>query len=225
MARLVVLVLATLLLARGGLSKDPEKRARQLANLRNAPPAPAGNNNNTQLGLRSKQPWTLPGSELSEQRVLEMIGTPEWIEQQDAMTVSLLVGSVQLIDHAFKKLASDAGMGFEKWRKAMLAIDRFQRTAGEQADKLALNPEARARLGLAVAKTKAVEVTPVRSVERARMVANLLDRFGVLPPGAIEPAVDAEVVDDAEPETTDVEPLPEAARRDLGLRHIFDRGL
>lgn len=205
-------------------SNNEEGKRNQLANLRNAPAAPALNNRGLKDGMRSRQPYTLPGAELSEQRVLEMLGTPEWIEQQDSITVDLLVGSVQRIDHGNKVLAENPGMAFAKRHRLLLALDRFTRTAADLADKLALNPDARARLGLAVAKTKAVEVTPVRTVERARKVANLLDQFGVLPPGAIEP-VDADVVEDAEFSDDTPEPLPEAALRDLNVPHIFDKGL
>jgi hypothetical protein len=203
--------------------KTAESEARRMANLRHWPPAALENNNNLGAGDRSKQPHTLPGAEMSEQRVLEMIGTPEWIEQQDAVTVELLIGTVQRMDHC-QRVMADPGMAFSKRHKLMLALDRFTRTAADLADSLALNPESRARLGLAVARTKAVEVTPVRTVERARKVANLLDQFGVLPPGSIEP-VDADVVEDAEFSDDTPEPLPEAALADLNVRSLFDKGL
>jgi hypothetical protein len=71
---------------------------------------------------------------------------------------------------------------------------------------------------------------PVRSSERAREVAGLLDRYGILPH---EDVTDAEVVEDAQTDDTEEvsaiagtpEPLPDSAQREVSVSAIFDRGL
>ncbi len=76
---------------------------------------------------------------------------------------------------------------FKKLNAVKLQIRRA-RVLGELADRLALTPMAGAKLGLNVARTEAVRVQPVRTVERAKAVAELLRSSGALPP------VDAEVI-------------------------------
>jgi Phage terminase, small subunit len=141
-------------------SLDPEKAARQLANLRNAPPAPRGNTRTLRHGGRATAA-TLPVSEV----VLEIRNA-----LADAAPVRDQAGELPAADEATVELAARAlcrVRRVEAWcdlhgfldektgdvKPAVNYLEKATRTADQLLASLGMNPRARTRLGLDLART------------------------------------------------------------------------
>jgi hypothetical protein len=136
-------------MAGGGLSSDPEKRERQLANLVDAPPAPQGNTRNLQHGAFAEVSLAGPRAE-----ILEALSA--------AAPVKDATGAVPLADAATLELAARAVArmrSIDDWlaehgeiddqgnvREAVRHADRVTKTAAGLLSKLGMNPRDRAAL-------------------------------------------------------------------------------
>jgi hypothetical protein len=211
--------------ASGAKGRSPGSKAA----LKNAPPAPKNNVRAGKTLVRSRQPEKLvtgKGDSIADTRALVIAMTEDAATNKTAFS-----GFVELLVTEWHHVRVCAPHIGEMSLAAQKVHLRRVKLVASMFAEAGLTPTAAQRIGLMGAKemeARVKTVKPVRTAERAREVANLLDQFGVLPAGSIEP-VDAEVVegDSTEPAEPDTEPepppLPEAARRDLGVRSIFDR--
>jgi hypothetical protein len=221
-------------------SNNAEGKARQLANLtpegRAKGRAKPGDVRNGKTMVQSQHPEMIVG--------LDGVTFPmrlEWFQEA--------VADAGVDVKAFGPLILVAAMEIHHWlccqplapsmtyNEARIHRSRFKHVLSSLSD-LGLTPVAQSKLGLRQAQemaTKHQPVRPRRDREHLQKVANLIDSLGLLPPAEV---VDADVVgDDPEPEVVrsqddgpdyggDTPPeLPEAARRDLGVTNLFDRGL
>lgn len=138
------------------LSRDPEARQRQLANLRRGgPPAPPGN----QLARKHGAYAALIRERVDEKvaEVFEAIGEdlplrgPDGgMPAADAAQVRLLAECLVRLDDVGANIR-DYGLFDEKTGEMRPAVDlerRLRKEAGGHLDRLGLNPRARTRLGL-----------------------------------------------------------------------------
>lgn len=196
---------------------------------RPAPPAPKGNTRAGKTLVRSAQPEklvTIDGDTLEDTRALVVAAMESAATNKPAFEpfAELLVTEW----HHVRVCAPFVGlMSVASQRVHVRRVKNVSAMFAEAG----LTPTAAQRLGLMNAKEMEarVMVKPVRSKERARVVAGLLSQYGVIPP---EEPIDATVVEDTPAAEADTEPdygndtpppLPEADRRDLNVRSIFDR--
>jgi hypothetical protein len=132
-----------------GLSSDPEKRAAQLANLVDAPPAPPGNTRSLTHGAYAEVSLVGP-----RQEILEALSAAAPVRDAD--------GDVPIADAATLELAARAVArmrSIDDWlaengeidadgnvREAVRHADRVTKTAAGLLAKLGMNPRDRAAL-------------------------------------------------------------------------------
>jgi hypothetical protein len=206
-----------------------ESEAKRLANLRNAPPAPE---NNTRAGtatgglVRSKQPgklFTADGGTIADTRALVSAALENAATNKPAFEPFAELLATQW--HHVRVCEPHVGqMSIAAQR---VHLRRVKLVASMFAE-AGLTVTAAQALGLMNAKEQEARVKtvrPVRTPERAREVANLLQQMGAIP--SAETVIEADVVEDAEPQADygDPEPAPLSAsdQRDLNVRSIFDR--
>jgi hypothetical protein len=96
------------------LSPDPDKRARQLANLRNAPPAPAGHTRSLRHGGRAEVLFRDVSAEVAE--LMDALGAAAPVREPD--------GSLPAADLIAIEVAARA---LKRWRAVSNAADLYGR--------------------------------------------------------------------------------------------------
>ncbi len=146
------------------------------------PPLPAKRNGRALKTGAQASGENLPGYASVRAEIEAVRSEAPWILPTDEPLLTIFLSELTAFRHtadAFTRMG-DTARG-KKLNAVKLQIRRA-RVLGELADRLGLSPQSRFKLGLVVAKTEAVKVQPVRSVERARAVAELLQRSSALPP-------------------------------------------
>jgi len=145
-----------------GLSPDPEKAARQLANLRPWPPAEKGNQRARKTGLRSKKRVGVDKiraelyAELASASPVKEDGA---LPPADSHAVELLARELARIREADAYLAEHGVLDADGVpRPAVELLERAGRNAIELLDRLGLNPRSRAVLGLDLKRAEAFDL-------------------------------------------------------------------
>ena len=168
--------------------KSQAAHRRVLATRRDAKSPPKGNTRAVRTGAGANG-VNLPGFEQTKAEVQAALEHATWIQPCDLLLLDVFTRELHAYRHAADVLARLGDRAIQKKVNATKLQIRRARVLGELADRLGFSPLARSRLGLTVAKTEAIRVQPVRTVDRARAVAELLRRSG-----ALRPVVDADVV-------------------------------
>lgn len=167
------------------LSRDPDKRRRQLANLRRAPAAPAGNRRNLRHGGHAEV--NVPGLDRAR---LELF---DWLAE--AAPVRDPGGGLPIADAATVELAARAlarARAVDSWlqvhgfvddrtgevKPAAYYLERATRTADGLLSSLGMNPRERMRMGVDMART--VDLATAMSEPDDERRRALLDEAGVL---------------------------------------------
>jgi hypothetical protein len=159
----------------------PPPRRRAPATRRNAPPAPKRNLRALKTGAQANGE-NLPDYEKTRAEVEAVRAEAPWILRTDEPLLEVFAAELNAYRYTNVALARLGDTSRFKKVSAVKLQLRRARLLGELADRLGLSPQSRFKLGLMVAKAEAVKVQPVRSEERARAVATLLQRSGALPP-------------------------------------------
>ena len=142
------------------LSPDPEIRARQLANLRPAPPAPKGNTRTLKHGARSAA--LIANVEDEVRAVLDALADAAPVRDADGALPTHDLIAVETAARALRRHRSVSGWCDENGRldpetgEVRSAADyelRTERALTASLDALGMTPTARARLGLDLART------------------------------------------------------------------------
>lgn len=158
-----------------GLSTDPEKRARQLANLRPAPPAPAGNRRTLRHGGYSEALVADVDTEVRE--LMDALGDAAPVREPDG---SVPRADVVALERAARLLRRYRRV--EAWLDLYGELDErtgdvkpAARLAGElgtaldrSLDALGMTPTSRAKLGLDLARTFDLAQAMAADAERER---------------------------------------------------------
>jgi len=165
------------------LSPEPRKRARQLANLRSAPPAPRGNRRGVEHGgyaaiardrLEEKQRQVFDA--LSADAPLR--DARDELPRHDAAQVALLGEVLCRLDDVNAYLAARGYLdGKGNVRPAAELAGRMRREASDYLDALGMTPKSRAKLGLALART--VDLSTAMSEPDDERRAGLLREAGI----------------------------------------------
>jgi hypothetical protein len=175
----------------------PPPRRRAPATRRNAPPAPRRNTRAVRTGAQANGE-NLPDYEKTRAEVEAVRAEAPWILRTDEPLLEVFAAELNAYRYTNVALARLGDTSRFKKVSAVKLQLRRARLLGELADRLGLSPQSRFKLGLMVAKAGGVKVRPVRSEERARAVATLLQRSGALPPiedEDIEPESDVQDAD------------------------------
>lgn len=159
------------------LSKDPDKRARQLANLRPAPPAPLGHTRTLIHGGRAEALYRDVDAETHE--LIDALGDTAPVRDPD--------GSVPAADAAMLEVAARL---LRRYRRVSGWLDlhgriseagevkpaadlelRIERALAAALDALGMTPTSRAKLGLDLQRTAA----SAEELEAARVARERLD--------------------------------------------------
>jgi hypothetical protein len=159
------------------------------------PPTPKGNTRALRNGSRTKHPENLPDFDKAVEEMQEALINCTHIRREHMPLVELFTMELHAYKYTAAILAASTPTALLKKHAAVKHQIRRAKVLGELADKLALTPTAGAKMGLNVAKTEAVRVEPVRTVERSKLVAELLQRSHALPPAEADVVVEAEVVE------------------------------
>lgn len=162
------------------LSRDPEKRAKQLANLnRGGNPAPGGN-----AFRKTHGGYATVVAERVEAKVAEVFNVLEadapLPHPANAVVLHLLAEALCRLDDVSANLR-DHGLFDAKTKEPRRAIDveaALRKEAAGYADDLGLTPRSRARLGLDVART-AISVAQALSEEDPQIRRALLREAGI----------------------------------------------
>lgn len=153
------------------LSSNPERRQRQLANLRRGrPPAPSLPSERSALAIRLEQLPTSPTVRKTVAAIERLLAGEDLshIGPADAPTVTLLAVAWHAIQLCLKDIAQHGPFKPNgEARESVRLLDRFIAAGLKAADALGLSPQARARLGLAAARTTAAEELLLRLAESA----------------------------------------------------------
>ena len=139
-----------------GLSSDPKKRAKQLANRRNAPPAPKGHKRALKHGGHATPSAdVLAAHEQSIRDALPVRGHDGGPPAHDAVSVKLLATVLAQLDAVTDYLAQHGqlirGGGVRPASDLQL---KLLARAEALTDRLGMNPTSRAKLGLTLAQTQ-----------------------------------------------------------------------
>ena len=177
------------------LSSDPVKRERQLANLRAAPPAPPGHTRSLVHGGRSE--LLVRDVEVEVRELMDALGAAAPVRDQDGGLPAADVVVVEAAARALKRWRHlsawlDAhGRLEEKTGDVKPAAElelKAERQLHEALDRLGMNPSARSKLGLNLARAATLGEVLAEGGEAWRRNA---DRGSE----AKSDAVDGEVVD------------------------------
>jgi hypothetical protein len=172
------------------------------------PPLPEKGNTRALKTGASADPRNLPGYSQTVLEVQQAIDAAMWIKSTDLLLLDVFTRELHAYRHASDALGRLGDVATLKKESANKIQIRRARVLGELAGRMGFTAESRFRLGLTEAKTERAKQgsAPVRTEERAREVAALLQRAGALPPPSIP---DAEVVEETTPETEETTPAPE----------------
>lgn len=160
------------------LSRDPEKRAKQLANLRPAPPAPQGHSRSLVHGGRAEVLFREVGGEVRE--LLDLLADAAPVRDADG---ALPAADAVAVERAARALARyrrlsgwcDAHGRFdERSGEVKPAAEyelRAERALAEALDALGMSPVSRARLGVDLARA----ASSAEEAEAARAARDRLD--------------------------------------------------
>jgi hypothetical protein len=179
------------------LSQRTLARAKRHSGLIPAAPPPAGNTRALRTGAQSDG-RNLPTFAATLAIVHEVIaeGAP-WILATDRFAVENFAATLTTFRHAEAAFGAMSQTALMKKHKAQRVNVQRLRALNEMARDLGLTPAGRIKLGLQVAKTAAIVVSPVRTESRAMEVAQILADARVLPPteAEVEPEADAVTVE------------------------------
>ncbi len=167
------------------LSDDPAARARQLANLRPAPAAPAGNQY-----LRRHGGYAAVAADRIAGRVAEVFDalaadaplrdTAGNLPAADAGAVHLLAQALCRLEDVSDHLAATGWIDRRTKEPRLTVLDleaRLRREALALMDRLGLTPASRSKLGLDLART--IDLSQAMSEPDAEVRARLLKEAGV----------------------------------------------
>ena len=166
------------------LSRDPARRAAQLANLRNAPPAPLGNRRTVRHGGTARVVAARLDEKVREVFDALALDAPlrdadGGLPAADTMQVRLLAECLCRLDDVSAYLRS-FGLFDERTRQPRPALEveqRLRREAADYLDAMGMSPRARAKLGLVLART--VDMATAMSEPDPDRRAELLRQAGV----------------------------------------------
>jgi hypothetical protein len=191
-----------------GKATRPKPKPRRVSRkkpVNTTPPAPPkGNGRAIRTGVGADG-RNLVSYQETKAAVEAALSDAPWLQPSDAPLVEVLLRELAVYKYASDALLGLTDVATGRKLNAHKMLTRKARVIGELCDRLAMSPTARYKLGLTAARTERekVRVVPVKSEERAKAVALLLQQSGALPP----PVVEAEVVaDDAEEASEDPTP-------------------
>jgi hypothetical protein len=137
------------------LSRDPKKRSKQLANRRDAPPAPKGNRRAVKHGARATPPAkrvaALTAEIAAALPVRDGDGGPPI---HDLHVVGLMAVTLARLESVTAYVDRLGPLARGKLREAAVYEDRLVVRAANLADRLGMTPRSRAALGLDLARTQ-----------------------------------------------------------------------
>lgn len=152
-------------------------------------PPPTGNTRAMRTGAQVSDGRNLATFEQVITEVREVIASEAgWLQATDGFAVESFAAELTIYKHASAAFASMTPLALSKRHKAQrVNVQRF-RALNAMANDLGLTPAGRTRLGLQAAKTQAIQrVEPIVSEERARRVAEILQRQRAIPEVIDEP--------------------------------------
>jgi hypothetical protein len=152
------------------LSSDPDKRAKQLANRRNAPPAPKGHKRSVKHGGRATpEPRRQAALEAQICDALPVRGPDGGPPVHDLIAVRLLAIALCRLETCTAYVTKH-GQFFKggRVRPAVELEDKLAARVSSLADKLGMTPTSRAKLGLDLARTQVDLATLMSDATEAR---------------------------------------------------------
>lgn len=145
------------------LSKDPAKRQRQLANRRDAPPAPPGNRRTVRHGGQAQHPRRQAQLERQISAALPVRDADGNAPVHDTIAVSLLALTIARLESCARYVTQHGQIKRGKVTPAAALEEKLTVRARELSAELGLTPASRVKLGLQLKQTEALDLAQLLS--------------------------------------------------------------